>query len=291
MSPDDDGRVSANITMLGEDRKGVVARVTQALFRREANIEALEEHVTRGRFHMTILASWSRETIEEVGRDIVETEIQDLGEDLGMETRVDFHREHQEQRMAVLVTKETHCLEGILEAHEAGELGCQPVVVIGNHDNHLREIAEEAGLPYQHIPWQDPKAAEDALLALMDQHDVDLIVLARFMRILSPGFCYRFRNRIINIHPSLLPAFPGATAYRQAWERGVRVAGVTAHFVTPDLDQGPIIAQDSFDVDWEDELEDIKEQGRQLEAEVLVEAIHMYLEKDLDVHWGRVWSA
>lgn len=284
-------RPTANITMIGEDRKGVIARVTQALFEHEANIEALEEHVSRGQFHMTLLASWADETLERVGRDRVRGTLLDLGAELGMETRVDFHRTGETQRIGVLVTKETHCLEALLDATETGELDAEPVVVIGNHDNELGDIAEDAGLPFYHVPWDDEEKAEAELLDLLDAHDVDLIVLARFMRILSPGFCYRFRNRIINIHPSLLPAFPGATAYRQAYEQGVRVVGVTAHFVTPDLDQGPIISQDAFRVDWDDDLEDIKTRGRALEGEVLVDAIRTYLDRDLDVHWGRVWSA
>ncbi|MDX1611912.1 MAG: formyltetrahydrofolate deformylase [Candidatus Thermoplasmatota archaeon] len=283
--------VNASITMIGEDRKGVVAQVTQALFEAEANIESLEEHVTRGRFHMNLLASWPPEAVGEGRQERLKGTIQALGANLGMETRVRFHRGDRQQRMAILVTKEPHCLERLIEAHEEGELEAVPAVVIGNHDNHLREIAEDAGLPYHHVPWSRAEAAEAALLDLLDRYEVDFLVLARFMRILSPGFCYRFRNRILNIHPSLLPAFPGASAYRQAWERGVRVVGVTAHFVTPDLDQGPIISQDAFRVDFEADVGEITERGQELEAEVLLEAVKTYLEKDLDVHWGRVWSA
>lgn len=288
---DVDERVTANITMIGEDRKGVIARVTQTLFQREANIEALEEHVARGRFHMALLASWDRDRIQELGREAIRGALYELGDQLEMETRVDFHRDEGEHRMAVFVTKEPHGLEAIVDAWEAGEVDAEPVVVVGNHDNELRDLAEDAGLPFVHIPWEDSSTAEARALEVLDEHEVDLIVLARFMQILSPGFCYRFRNRILNIHPSLLPAFPGAAPYRQAYEHGVRVVGVTAHFVTPDLDQGPIIAQDGFQVDWSDGLEEIKAKGRELEGEVLVEAIETYLEEDLDLHWGRVWSA
>jgi formyltetrahydrofolate deformylase len=119
--------------------------------------------------------------------------------------------------------------------------------------------------------------------------NADFVVLARFMRILSPAFVWHYKNRIINVHPSLLPAFPGAMAYRQAWEKGVRVAGATAHFVTPDLDQGPIIMQKAFPVAAEESVTEIQRRGKEAEAEVLVEAVRLYLEKRLDVHWGRVW--
>jgi formyltetrahydrofolate deformylase len=125
-------------------------------------------------------------------------------------------------------------------------------------------------------------------LKLIDQYNIDLIVLARYMRILSPNFVWRYPNRIINIHPSLLPAFPGAYAYVQAYERGAKIVGCTAHFVTDELDQGPIICQDAFNVLPSDTLESIKEKGRQMEAKTLVDAIKLYLENKLEVYWGRV---
>lgn len=290
--PPDEDRISANVTMIGRDRKGVIARVTQALFETGGNIDALEEHVTRGTFHMTLQASWEGGRAGENLRDLVRERIQGIGDDLGMETRVRFHRPAGSQRLAIFVTREPHCLEGLLDAHEEGDLPVQPVLVVGNHeDEDLRGTADEAGLPYHHVPWDDADAAEDQALELLDEHDIDVIALARFMQILSPGFCYRFRNRILNIHPSLLPAFKGAQAYRQAYERGVRIVGVTAHFVTPDLDQGPIIAQDAFRVGLEDSLEEIKARGREMEAEVLTEAVDLYVRKRLDIHWGRVWEA
>jgi formyltetrahydrofolate deformylase len=125
-------------------------------------------------------------------------------------------------------------------------------------------------------------------LKIVEDFNVDLIVLARYMRVLSPNFVWRYPNRIINIHPSLLPAFPGAYAYVQAYERGAKIVGCTAHFVTDELDQGPIICQDAFSVLPSDTLESIKEKGRELEAKSLVKAIKLYLEDKLEVYWGRV---
>jgi formyltetrahydrofolate deformylase len=125
-------------------------------------------------------------------------------------------------------------------------------------------------------------------LELIEQYNIDLIVLARYMRILSPNFVWRYPNRIINIHPSLLPAFPGALAYAQAYERGAKIIGCTAHFVTDDLDQGPIICQDAFKVSESDTLDTIKTKGRDLEATTLLNAIKLYLEGRLEVYWGKV---
>jgi formyltetrahydrofolate deformylase len=122
----------------------------------------------------------------------------------------------------------------------------------------------------------------------MERYNVDLILLARYMRILSPNFVWRYPNRIINIHPSLLPAFPGAYAYVQAYERGAKIVGCTAHFVTEDLDQGPIICQDSFKVSERDTLDTIREKGQALEAETLLKATRLYLERRLEIYWGRV---
>ncbi len=287
--PDGGDGLTAHISLSGPDRSGVVARVTQFLFERGANIQALEELVTRGQFHMSLTCTWPDGTLDDDAQAEARGGLEAIGAEVGMETRVRFQQPQRRQRMAILVTKEPGCLEALLEAHEAGELACDPAVVIGNRDD-LQDRAEQAGLPFVEIPWAHPKQAEAELLATLDDHDVDFLVLARFMRILSPEICWRFRNKIINIHPSLLPAFPGARAYAQAYNKGVRIVGATAHFVTPDLDQGPIIFQDAFRVTPEEEIQDIKSQGREIEAKVLLEAVRLYLAKRLDVHWGRVWT-
>lgn len=289
MAPKKKEGVTAHISLNGGDRTGVVARVTQYLFEQGANIEALEELVTRGQFHMSLTCSWKEGEVDEAQRKALKRDLSRIGREVEMETRVRFQEPHKKQRMAVLVTKESHCLEAILAAWAKGELKAEPVVVLSNRRD-LKEIVEDLGLPFKYIPWTDPKRAEARLLAQLDAFDVDFMVLARFMKILSPELCWRYRNKIINIHPSLLPAFPGARAYAQAYEKGVRIVGVTAHFVTPDLDQGPIIMQDAFRVRPDEELDVIKERGQAKEAEVLLEAIDLYLAKRLDVHWGRVWT-
>ena len=275
----------ATITVIGRDKTGVIARVTNFLFEQKANIEALEEQVTRGQFSMTLQASWKAGQMELAA---VETGLGRLGAALGMEIRI--HREEvgRKQRMAILVTRETHCFKKLMRAFKAGQLRrAEPAVVIANRPD-LEPLAHGYGLPFAVIPWSERAGAERRLLALLDQHRVDFVVLARFMKILSPNVVWRYKNKIINIHPSLLPSFPGAQAYRQAYEHGVKIAGVTAHFVSMHLDEGPIIAQAGFAIRPSMELNEIVARGQKLEAQVLLKAVKLFLARRLDVYWGVV---
>ena len=277
-------RTFANLTMVGKDRTGVVARVTSALFDAGANIEALEERVRRGEFRMLLQASFDDEAVaKRAGKHLAR-----LGEELRMETRFRIHHPQARRRTALFVTKESHCLRGILDAVAAGKLDLDLTCVVSNRKD-LQPMVERAKLPFHHVPWTTPERAEARALRILDKVDADLIVLARFMRILSPGFVWRYPNRIVNVHPSLLPSFPGASAYRQAWQHGVRVAGATAHFVTPDLDQGPILAQKAFQLRRDESLESLKKRGQEAEVDALLEALALCVREDLDVHWGRVW--
>lgn len=275
----------ATITVIGRDKTGVIARVTSFLFEQSANIEALEEQVTRGQFSMTMQASWKR---GQLNGDALESGLLRLAKDLGMEIKLRFTDPKARQRMAILVTRETHCFDAIMAAFKKRQFKeAEPAVVIGNRTD-LKPLAEKYKLPFVHVPWNERAEAEEKFLALMEEYHVDFIVLARFMKILSPNVVWRFKNKIINIHPSLLPSFPGAQAYRQAYEHGVKIAGVTAHFVSMHLDEGPIIAQGSFDIGPEISLREIVAAGQNLEAKVLVKAIKLYLAKRLDVYWGTV---
>lgn len=279
-----DAKRLANLSVTGKDRTGVVARFTNYLFEAGANIEAIEERVRRGEFHMLLQASWKKPLNEKK----VTREINALGKELGMETRFRVHEPGASRKAAIFVTKEAHCLDALMHAIRTKRLKMDPVLVVSNRKD-LATKAAEHGLPFHFVSWNAPARGEARALKLCDDHDIDLIILARFMRILSPGFVWRYPNRIVNVHPSLLPAFPGASAYRQAWEHGVRVAGATAHFVTPDLDQGPILAQRSFPIPRGASVEEIRAKGQEAEADVLVEALDMCVREDLDVHWGRVW--
>jgi formyltetrahydrofolate deformylase len=274
----------ATITLIGHDKAGVIARITQLLFQLGANIEAMEEQVTRGQFSMTLQASWIPGRFDRVA---IQRRVQEAARDLEMEAKVHFAPVGP-QRLAILVTKEPHVLQGLL-AKSPASLGARPVVVIGNRPD-LESIARKSKLPFHHVPFVNRATAEQQVLSLLEKHQADFIVLARFMKILSPNFVWRWKNKIINIHPSLLPAFPGANAYRQAYERGVKIVGVTSHFVTPNLDEGPIIAQEVLKLKSNESLASIVQRGQKLETKCVLHAVRAYVTKRLDVHWGRVYS-
>jgi formyltetrahydrofolate deformylase len=274
----------ATITVIGRDRTGVVARVTGFLFERKANVEALEEQVTRGQFSMTLQASWQKGDCNQAA---IRGGLSDLAGQLGMETRIRFTEPRRQQRFAIMVTKEPHCFEALLAACRAGKFKAVPALVISNYSD-LEPLARKHGLPFLKFSWQDRARAESRALQILEKHEIDFVVLARFMKILSPNFVWRFKNKIINIHPSLLPSFPGPQPYRQAYENGVKIIGVTAHFVSMHLDEGPIIAQAGFPVRPHMTLKEIVAAGQKLEAKVLVKAVRLYLTKRLDVYWGTV---
>ena len=275
----------ATITVIGRDKTGVIARITNFLFEQKANIEGLEEQVTRGQFSMTLQASWPAAQLR---RNAVINGLEALAAELEMEIRARFTHPRRKQRMAILVTREPHCLETLLDAAKVGRLDrSDPALVLSNRGD-LQAIAKCAGLPFVKVPWEDRFKAEAHALQLLEEYEIDFLVLARFMKILSPNFVWRYKNKIINIHPSLLPSFPGPQAYRQAYEQGVKIIGVSAHFVTMNLDEGPIIAQDCFRVRPHMPLKRIIAEGQRLEAKTLLAAVQLYLEKRLDVFWGVV---
>jgi len=277
-------RQFATITVIGRDKTGVIARVTAFLFEQHANIEALEEQVTRGQFSMTLQSSWRPADCNAAS---LRAGLDALARRLGMEIKVRFTEPDRRQRFAILVTKETHCFDALLAAHRRRQFKADPVLVISNRPD-LAPLARKNKLPFAHIPWNDRAPAEARALRLLEKYQIDFIVLARFMKILSPNFVWRYKNKIINIHPSLLPSFPGPQAYRQAYENGVKIAGVTAHFVSMRLDEGPIIAQSSFQIRPGMALKELVARGQQLEAGVLVKAVKLFLGKRLDVYWGVV---
>ena len=269
------------ITVVGRDREGVVAAFTNFIFTKGGNIEAIHQNVVQGIFGMYIEASF-----REMNRVRFDESLRQLGMDKEMDVNI-YHASSSHKNIAVFVTREAHCLEALLDAASAGSLKGRISVVLGT-EGALRERTEAAGIPFVLVDERNQEKAEACLLEECRRHEIDLIVLARYMRILTPNFVWRYPRRIINIHPSLLPAFPGAYAYMQAFERGTKIIGVTSHYVTENLDQGPIILQKSFPVDAEDTLERIKFAGQKLEAETLTEAVHMHLEGRLQVRWRKV---
>ncbi|MGI0023639.1 MAG: formyltetrahydrofolate deformylase [Nitrososphaera sp.] len=277
------GKTIIEVTVIGKDRKGVVAAITNFIFKNAGNIEKISQNVVRGLFGMQLEASFA-----EIDRAQLDRGLKQLESELSMEIRVHYQEPNRPRNVAIFVSKEPHCLTKILEAKKKGLIKANLSVIIGS-DNTLKPVADDANIPFHAVLHTDQTDAENGILELIERYNIDLIVLARYMRVLTPNFVWRYPNRILNIHPSILPAFPGAYAYVQAYERGAKIVGCTAHFVTEDLDQGPIICQESFKVLNSDTLDTIKKKGQELEADTLLEAVKLYLENRLEVYWGRVY--
>jgi len=270
------------ITVVGEDREGIVATFTNFVFSKGGNIEKVNQNVIKGLFGMYLEVSFTKS----IDVDNFDTEIQNLAKKEKMDVSTHYETNSQ-KNIAIFVTKEPLCLETILAAAKKKVLKGKIAIVLGT-EKSLEPIAKKAGVPFITVDEKNQEKAETEIIEVCKKYNIDLIALARYMRILTPNFVWRYPNRIINIHPSLLPAFPGALAYAQAYERGTKIIGVTSHYVTENLDQGPIIFQDSFNVNPNDSLEKIKSKGQKLEAETLLKAIKMHLENKLEVRWRKV---
>lgn len=273
-------KTTVGITVVGKDREGIVAAFTGFVFRQRGNVEKVNQNVIKGLFGMYLEASFGKK----IDMREFDRQLQRLAKREGMEVSARNESESR-KNIAVFVTREPHCLRTLIK--NRSKLRGRIAVIVGT-EKTLEPVARSAKIPFVAIEERVQDRAEEALMDVCKSHDVDLILLARYMRILSPNFVWRYPNRIINIHPSLLPAFPGAIAYEQAFERGTKIIGVTSHYVTESLDQGPIIFQDAFDVGSNDTLEAIKKKGQRLEAATLFKAAKMHLENKLEVNWRKV---
>ena len=265
----------------GQDRRGGEGH--QPVVRHPANIEALEEQVTRGQFSMTIQASWKAASFDE---NALGQGLRALGRELGMEIKWWFTDPKRPQRMALMVTKEPHCLDAILAAVNSGKLKADIGCVIGNHRD-LQAKAEKAGLPFRHVSWANRAKAEEKVLKILEKAEVDFVVLARFMKILSPNFVWRFKTRSSTFIRRCCPVFRAATVSAGVRTRreNRRCHGALREHA---LDEGPIIAQESFRIKPGMTLKQIVATGQPLEARALVNGIRLYLTRQLDVHWGVV---
>ena len=183
----------------------------------------------------------------------------------------------QKKRLVILVSKQDHCLNDLLHRWRSGELQVDIPCVISNHED-LRSFVEWHGIPFIHVGMQDKAAAFDRIAALFEQHRGDCMVLARFMQIIPPALCQRYPERIINIHHSFLPSFVGAKPYHQAYQRGVKLIGATCHYVTDELDAGPIVEQDTVRIDHGDSVDDLVRYGRDIEKTVLSRGLRYHVE-------------
>lgn len=253
-----------------EDAKGLVYRIAKIFYDRDLNIDSNREFVDKenGKFFMRSVVSG-------------DFSIEELEVALHQVAPEDAHIkviDPQSKKVVILATKESHALGDILIRHEAGEFDAEIECVIANH-NTLRALVERFDIPFFYIPTENlsREAHEAQVMACINKHDFDYIVLAKYMRILTPDFVQAYTHKIINIHHSFLPAFIGANPYKQAFERGVKIIGATAHYVTDDLDEGPIIAQNVIPINHRFTWRDMQRAGRDVEKTVLSQALALIL--------------
>ncbi|EPR37444.1 formyltetrahydrofolate deformylase [Desulfovibrio sp. X2] len=271
-----DASTIARLRVTCPDRPGIIAAITSFLYSHNVNITALDQHATKALGGTLYLRLEFQTPHLDVARPALEQAFGNvLGTPYDMDWEIDYAADVK--RVAVFVSGSDHCLMELLWRFARGDLPGQVAMVVSNHPDH-RESVERFGIPYHYVPvTKETKAEAEARMVELCA-DADLIVLARYMQILSPDFVSRFENRIINIHHSFLPAFMGADPYRQAYERGVKIIGATAHYVTEDLDCGPIIEQDVIRVGHRHSVEALGKVGRDLERQVLARAVTWHLE-------------
>ena len=269
--------MSCNLRLLIScpDRKGLIAALSSFIAMHDGNILSADQYVSdSGTFFMRL-------EIEGEGFGLARDEFAGAFAPLARRHDMDWRLSHTDtpKRMAILVSRYDHCLIDLLWRWDSGELEAEIPLVVSNHPD-LASRAEIYGIPFHHLPLAKETKAEQErkVLNLLREHKVDLVVLARYMQILTPAFVGAYHDRIINIHHSFLPAFAGADPYRRAHERGVKTIGATAHYVTEELDTGPIIHQDVVHVTHRDTVEDLVRVGREVERRVLARAVRWHLE-------------
>jgi formyltetrahydrofolate deformylase len=276
MSMEERGGLEFVLTLSCPDKPGIVYAVSSFLVQHSGNIIDSQQYgqADDGRFFMRVYFS-----VPQPGRPIAELErdFSWVAESFHMSWRL--HEAHARTRTLLMVSRLGHCLNDLLFRWRSGSLPVDIVGVVSNHED-FRDLTESYKLPFHHIPVtpETKPAAEAALLSLIDETKTELIVLARYMQILSPEVCKRVEGRMINIHHSFLPSFKGARPYHQAYAKGVKLVGATAHYVTPDLDEGPIIEQGLLRVDHAYSPQRLAEAGRDVEAQVLARAVTWHAE-------------
>jgi formyltetrahydrofolate deformylase len=263
------------LTLTCADARGIVASFATGLLELDANIIAnkqFTDHATNTFVMRTVF----EDDLEDPGR--ISAHLASRVRDFDGELRV--RRADDQPRVMILVSRYDHCLVDLLNRSHAGELAAEIAIVVSNHED-LRNVVEREGIEFRHLPVTptNKQDADAALLTLVDDYVIDLVVLARYMQILSPEVCERLEGRAINIHHSFLPGFKGARPYHQAWDRGVKLIGATAHYVTADLDEGPIITQDVTPVNHSDTPASMVIAGRDIERLVLSKAVRAHVEE------------
>ncbi len=276
---------SAILLIDSPDRKGLVATVAEFLYRHNANITHADQHQDSESGMFLMRVEWD---LSDFALDVVQFKerLTPIAEKFQMRWRLETSSE--KTRMAIFVSRYDHCLVDLLYRHQSGELICEMPFIISNHPDAQR-IADFYQTSFHYIPVEahDKTKAESSQLALLRDHKVDLIVLARYMQVLSPEFVAHYPQQIINVHHSFLPAFSGARPYHRAFARGVKLIGATSHYVTSELDEGPIIEQDVTRISHRDQLEDLIQKGRDLEKVVLSRAVRWHIEHRILLYAGK----
>lgn len=264
------------------DTAGIINAVTNFIFKKNGNVVYLDQHVDKesGVFFMRIEAEFDTNFSKAVFSSDFEN---DLASTYKMVWQL-FEQEHT-PKMALFVSKYNHCLYDLLSRFKSGELNVEIPFILSNHKD-LAYIADQFELPFHYIPVSknNKLAAEELQIELLKQHQVDFVVLARYMQIIGPNLIAKFPNRIINIHHSFLPAFAGAKPYHAAFKRGVKIIGATSHYVTEELDAGPIIEQDVVPVSHTHSIKDFVAKGRDLEKIVLARAVQRHISRKTMVY-------
>lgn len=268
------------------DQKGLVSTITEFIFNNEGNILYLDQHVDAEQNVFFMRVEWDLTNFSIPADKIGEYFDTLIGEKFEMQWRLYFS-DHT-PKMAIFVSKMSHCLHDILSRSQSGEWNVEVPLIISNHPD-LEPIAKNFGIDYHlvKVTKDNKKEAEQEQLDLLSKYNIDFVVLARYMQILSDDFVSNYPNKIINIHHSFLPAFPGAKPYHSAYERGVKIIGATSHYVTAELDAGPIIEQSVVRVSHKDNIDDLVRKGRDLEKVVLSQAIWHHLKRQILVYGNR----
>ena len=277
---------SAKLLIHCPDRTGLVASVTDFIGRNNGNILYLDQHVDLQKKVFFMRVEWDLADFSIPDNSIGSEFGKAIGDKFNMSWKIYFSDE--KLRMAVFVSEFSHCLYDIISRCQSGEMDVDIPVIISNH-NRLKDVAEKFGIDFKYFPLNKANKDEQEKLELelLKELKIDFIVLARYMQILSSSFVSNYPNRIINIHHSFLPAFPGAKPYHSAYERGVKVIGSTSHYVTTDLDAGPIIEQDVVRVSHADAVTDLIRKGRDLEKMVLSRAVWYHIQRKILVYDNR----
>ena len=265
-----------------KDQKGIVAAVSDFLFYHQGNISEVDQYIDKDSEHFFMRVAFELESFSIPKEEIANAFQNTLGS--RFEIYFELYFTNPKPKMALFVTKLSHCLFDILGRHQSGELQVDIPLIISNHQ-FLEETCKAFGIPFYHFEMNKANKAEQERkqLALMKEHDIDFVVLARYMQILSPDFIKAYPHKIINIHHSFLPAFVGAKPYHAAHERGVKIIGATSHYVTEELDAGPIIEQDVARVRHHNTVSDLVMMGQDVEKVVLSKAIKYHLQRKVMV--------